>query len=147
MKFFLNPNQENYLDECIHTNPIRHGRINLSGYLLNSYTLNIEKKVVSNHLSILPLTDVQKERLERIYRLHRRGYSYRRICDSMNKKYGATLTTNRPYYPSLIWGSLDKYKKRLKRMKALKVECKKVEFEKVEIRKTKSNLPLDLLLM
>ena len=118
----------------------------MSGYLLNPYILNIEKKVVSNHLSILPLTDDQKERLERIYRLHRRGYSTRRICDSMNKKYGTTLTTNRPYYPSLIWVSLDKYKKRLKRMKTFEVEYKKVEFEKVELVKTKSNLPLNLLL-
>ena len=69
-----------------------------------------------------------------------------KICDSMNKKYGTTLTTNRPYYPQLIWGSLDKYKKRLKRMKTFDEEYKKVEFEKVEIRKTKSNLPLNLLL-
>ena len=85
---YINPNRENYLDELVHDNTFRHGGINLSVYLVNSYILNIEKKVVSNHLSILPLTDEQKERLERIYRLHRRGYSTWRICDSMNQKYG-----------------------------------------------------------
>ena len=114
---YINPNRENYLDETIHTNPIRHGGINLSVYLDNPYILNIESKVVSNHLSILRLPDEQKERLERIYRLHRRGYSTQRICDSMNKKYGTILTKNKTYYPSLIWVTLDKYKKRLKRMK------------------------------
>lgn len=112
--------------------------------MVNPYILNIESKVVSNHLSILRLSGEQKERLERIYRLHRKGYSTQRICDSMSKKYGTILTKNKPYYPSLIWVTLDKYKKRLKRMKTFEEEYKKVEFEKVDIKKT--NLPMEFVM-
>lgn len=58
----------------------------------------------------------------------------------MNKKYGTILTKNKPYYPSLIWVTLDKYKKRLKRMKTFEEEYKKVEFFKVENWNSKSYL-------
>ena len=54
----------------------------------------------------------------------------------MNQKYGTSLRTNRPYYPSLIWGSLDKYKKRLKRLDSIEESYVRVEFEHVDIKKT-----------
>ena len=77
--------------------------------MVNPYILNIESKVVSNHLSILRLPDEQMERLERIYRLHRKAYSTQRICDSMNKKYGTILTKNKPYYRNGIPKSKGEY--------------------------------------
>jgi hypothetical protein len=112
--------------------------------LVNPYILNIESKVVSNHLSILRLSGEQKERLERIYRLHRKGYSTQRICDSMNQKYGTTLRTNRPYYPQLIWVSLDKYKKHKKRLLDYKETIEEVYFDYIDIKKT--NLPMEFVM-
>ena len=62
----------------------------------------------------------------------------------MNEKYQTTLRSKKPYYSSLIWVTLDKYKKRLKRMKTFEEEYEKVEFEKVEMRKT--NLPIEFIM-
>ena len=50
----------------------------------------------------------------------------------MNQKYGTTLRTNRPYYPELVWSSLDNYKKRLKQLDSIEESYVSVEFEKVE---------------
>ena len=51
----------------------------------------------------------------------------------MNQKYGTSLRTGRPYYPQLVWGSLDKYKKRLKRLDSIEESYISVEFEKVDL--------------
>ena len=95
--------------------------------------LKIHKKVTTKHLSLLRIKNEKvSERLEDIYRLHIEGKSTIEITDFMNQKYGTTLRTNRPYYPELVWGSLDKYRKRLKRLDSIEESYVSVEFEKVE---------------
>ena len=114
---------------------------------MNPYVLKIHKKITTKHLSLLRIKNEEVgKRLEDIYRLHIEGKSTREITDFMNQKYGTTLRTNRPYYPELVWGSLDKYKKRLKRLDSIEESYVSVEFEKVEISKTKSDLLLTLLI-
>lgn len=50
----------------------------------------------------------------------------------MNKRYGITLRTNKPYYTTLIYEMIKKYRRRLERMKDYEEEYLKVEFIKVE---------------
>ena len=115
-------------------------------YLLNPYILNIRTRIRTNHLSLFRISPKRQERLDDIYRLDKEGKSTQEITDFMNQKYRTTLRTNRPYYPELIWVSLDKYKKRLKKTQTFEKEYKKVEFETVDICKTKSNPPLSVLI-
>lgn len=58
----------------------------------------------------------------------------------MNKRYGTTLRTKRPYYTTLIYETIKKYRRRLERMNDYEEEYLKVEFIKVESWKTKTNL-------
>ena len=50
----------------------------------------------------------------------------------MNKRYGTTLRTIKPYYTTLIYEMIKKYRRRLERMKDYEEEYLKVEFIKVE---------------
>ncbi len=96
--------------------------------------LKIHKKITTKHLSLLRIKNEEVgKRLEDIYRLHIEGKSTREITDFMNQKYGTSLRTGRPYYPQLVWGSLDKYKKRLKRLDSIEESYISVEFEKVDL--------------
>ena len=135
-KNFINPNRENYLDDHIHENPLRHGGIGLCEYLLNPYILNIRTKIRTGHLSLLRINPKRTERLDDIYRLHIEGKSTIEITDFMNQKYGTTLRTNRPYYPELIWVTLDKYKKHKERLLDYEETIEEVFFEYVDIKKT-----------
>ena len=78
--------------------------------------------------------------MEYIWRLHQRGRSNTYIRDRMNKRYGTTLRTKRPYYTTLIYETIKKYRRRLERMNDYEEEYLKVEFIKVESWKTKTNL-------
>ena len=50
----------------------------------------------------------------------------------MNKKYGTTLHTKKPYYTTLIYEMIKKYRRRLERIKDFEVVYLNVEFIKVE---------------
>ena len=76
------------------------------------------------------------ERLNDIYRLYVKGKSTKEITDFMNQKYGTTLRTNRPYYPELVWVTLDKYKKHKERLLDYEETIEEVFFEYVDIKKT-----------
>ena len=62
----------------------------------------------------------------------------------MNKKYGTTLHTKKPYYTTLIYETIKKYRRRLERMEDYEEEYLKVEFIKVENWDRKSNLRMFL---
>ena len=76
------------------------------------------------------------ERLDDIYRLHKEGKSTKDITDFMDQKYGTTLRTNRPYYPELVWVTLDKYKKHKERLLDYEETIEEVFFEYVDIKRT-----------
>ena len=67
------------------------------------------------------LPSEREERLETIYNLHLEGKSSKEITHWMNEKYGTTLRSKKPYDQKLIWVTLDKYKKRLKRFDSYKI--------------------------
>ena len=106
-------------------------------YLLNPYILNIRTRIRTNHLSLFRISPKRQERLDDIYRLDKEGKSTQEITDFMNQKYGTTLRTNRPYYPQLIWVSLDKYKKHKERLLDYEETIEEVYFDYVDIKKTK----------
>ena len=128
---YSNPNRDNDLMESIHRNTICHSRVSLCEYLLNPYVLNIRTSIVTNHLSLMRLPSEQEERLETIYNLHLEGKSSKEITHWMNEKYGTTLRTKKPYDMKLVWTTLDKYKKRLKRLNDYQIKLEEVELEKV----------------
>jgi hypothetical protein len=58
----------------------------------------------------------------------------------MNKRYVTTLRTSKPYYTTLIYETIKKYRRRLERSNDYEEEYLKVEFIKVENWNRKSNL-------
>ena len=132
----MNPNRENHLDVKSQRNPFRHGGIGFHEYLLNPYILNIRTRIRTGHLSLFRINPKRTERLVDIYRLHKEGKSTKEITDFMNQKYGTTLRRNRPYYPQLVWVTLDKYKKHKKRLLEYEETIEEVFFEYVDIKKT-----------
>ena len=64
----------------------------------------------------------------------------------MNEKYGTTLFTNKPYYPSLIWVTIDKRKKRESRLNDIKVSYEKVEFLRIEKLIETNQVPRNLII-
>ena len=133
----INRKRTNFLNKNVHPNTIRHGGIGLCEYLLNPYILNIRTRIRTNHLSLFRISPKRQERLDDIYRLHKEGKSTQEITDFMNQKYGTTLRTNRPYYPQLIWVSMDKYKKHKKRLLDYEETIEEVYFDYIDIKKTK----------
>ena len=105
-------------------------------YLLNPYILNIRTRIRTSHLSLFRINPKRTERLDDIYRLHIEGKSTKEITDFLNQKYGTTLRTNRPYYPELVWVTLDKYKKHKERLQDYEETIEEVFFEYVDIKKT-----------
>ena len=65
---------------------------------------------------MLEIKGEKKVRLEEIWKLHKEGKSTREITDWMNEKYLTTLRSKKPYYPSLIYKTIKKYRKRLERL-------------------------------
>jgi predicted solute-binding protein len=78
--------------------------------------------------------------LKYIWRLHEEGKSNTYIRDKMNKRYGTTLRTSKPYYTTQIYEMIKKYRRRLERMKDYEEEYLKVEFIRVENWKKKSTM-------
>ena len=99
---------------------------------MNPYILTIHKRVTTRYLSLPRLSPESEERLEYIWRLHEEGKSNTYIRDRMNIRYGTTLRTTKPYYTTLIYEMIKKYRRRLERMKDYEEEYLKVEFIKVE---------------
>ena len=64
----------------------------------------------------------------------------------MNGKYGTTLFTNKPYYPSLIWVMIDKRKKRESRLNDIRVSYEKVEFLRIEKLIETNQVPRNLII-
>ena len=100
-------------------------------YLLNPYILNIRTSITTNHLSLFRISEEREQRLKDIHNLHLEGKSSKEITHWMNEKYGTTLRTKKPYDQKLIWTTLDKYKKRLKRLNDYQIKLEEVELEKV----------------
>jgi hypothetical protein len=50
----------------------------------------------------------------------------------MNKRYGTTLRTNKPYYPSLVYETIKKYRKRLERLNDHFHSYEYVDFVRIE---------------
>ena len=74
----------------------------------------------------------RKVRLEDIWYLHEEGKSTREITDWMNEKYRTTFRSKKPYYPSLIYETIKKYRRRMKRMNDYEEEYLNVEFIKID---------------
>ena len=64
----------------------------------------------------------------------------------MNEKYGTTLFTNKPYYPSLVWVTIDKSKKRESRLNDIRVSYEKVEFQRIEKLIEMNEVPRNLII-
>ena len=64
----------------------------------------------------------------------------------MNEKYGTTLFTNKSYYKSLIWVTIDKRKKRESRLNDIRVSYEKVEFLRIEKLIEMNEIPRNLII-
>jgi hypothetical protein len=74
----------------------------------------------------------KKVRLEEIWKLHKEGKSTREITDWMNGKYQTTLRSKKPYYPSLVYETIKKYRKRLERLNNHFHSYEYVDFVRIE---------------
>ena len=71
-------------------------------------------EVQTDSLSVISLNESREDRLNLIYKLHNDGWSNNDISDYLNDNNILTSKGLR-YYPKLIWTTLFKYKRRLKR--------------------------------
>ena len=73
--------------------------------------------IETNRLGVFRIQNERLKRLELIYSLHKKGLSNKDISEYLNNKNLKTFRTNDNYTPKLIWGTIQKYKKRLQRNK------------------------------
>ena len=57
------------------------------------------------------------KRLDLIYNLHKNGLTNKEICEYLTSRKLKTFRTKIEYTPKLIWGTIQKFKKRLQRNK------------------------------
>ena len=73
--------------------------------------------IKTNKLSVFRIRNERLRRLNLIYSLYKKGLSNKDISEYLNNKNLKTFRTNDNYTPKLIWGTIQKYKKRLQRNK------------------------------
>ena len=73
--------------------------------------------IQTNKLGIFRIGNERLKRLELIYNLHTNGLTNKDICKYLSLRELKTFRTQKDYTPKLIWGTIQKYKKRLQRNK------------------------------
>ena len=68
-------------------------------------------------LYVFRIRNERIKRLELIYNLHKNGLINKEICKYLSLRKFKTFRTQKEYTPKLIWGTIQKYKKRLQRNK------------------------------
>ena len=73
--------------------------------------------IQTNKLGVFRIGNERLKRLDLIYNLHKNGLTNKDICRYLSSKKIKTLRTKKEYTPKLIWGTIQKFKKRLQRNK------------------------------
>ena len=73
--------------------------------------------IQTNKLGVFRIGNERLKRLDLIYNLHKNGLTNKEICEYLSFKKLKTLRTKKEYTPKLVWGTIQKYKKRLQRNK------------------------------
>ena len=68
-------------------------------------------------LGVFRIGNERLKRLKLIYNLHKNGLNNKDICKYLSLRKLKTFRTQKEYTPKLIWGTIQKYKKRLQRNK------------------------------
>ena len=85
-------------------------------YIRISY-FRFQIKIQTNKLSVFQIGNEKLKRLDLIYNLHKKGLTNKDICEYLSLRKLKTPRTKKEYTPKLIWGTIQKYKKRLQRKK------------------------------
>ena len=73
--------------------------------------------IQTNKLGVFRIGNERLKRLDLIYNLHKNGLTNKEICEYLSLRKLKTFRTRKEYTPKLIWGTIQKYKKRLQRNK------------------------------
>ena len=73
--------------------------------------------IQTNKLGIFRIGNERLKRLELIHKLHKNRLTNKDICKYLSLRNLKTYRTQKEYTPKLIWGTIQKYKKRLQRNK------------------------------
>ena len=73
--------------------------------------------IQTNKLGTFRIGNERLKRLDLIYNLHKNGLTNKEICEYLLLRKLKTFRTKKEYTPKLIWGTIQKYKKRLQRNK------------------------------
>ena len=73
--------------------------------------------IQTNKLGVFRIGNERLKRLDLIYNLHKNGLTNKEICEYLSLRELKTFRTQKEYTPKLIWGTIQKYKKRLQRNK------------------------------
>ena len=71
--------------------------------------------IQTNKLGVFRIGNERLKRLDLIYNLHKNGLTNKEICEYLTLRKLKTFRTKKEYTPKLIWGTIQKYKKRLQR--------------------------------
>ena len=73
--------------------------------------------IQTNKLGVFRIGNERLKRLDLIYNLHKKGLTNKEICEHLSSNKLKTIRTKKEYTPKLVWGTIQKYKKRLQRNK------------------------------
>ena len=73
--------------------------------------------IQTNKLGVFRIGNERLKRLDLIYNLHKKGLTNKEICEYLSSNKLKTIRTKKEYTPKLVWGTIQKYKKRLQRNK------------------------------
>lgn len=102
---------------------------------LTELVVGLHIKITTRTLSLPYLDPDHEDRLKLIYDLHLQGLTSPEISDYLNDRNLKPPRSDRPYYFELVWGSLDKYRKRLERLKDTTVEISRPKLLRLERKK------------
>ena len=73
--------------------------------------------IQTNKLGVFRIGNERLKKLDLIYNLHKNSLTNKEICEYLLLRKLKTFRTKKEYTPKLIWGTIQKYKKRLQRNK------------------------------
>ena len=96
--------------------PLPWSRFHYIEHDLSRYALGVDVTVRTSILSLQVIPDYRLEKLHLIDDLHDQGLNSREIADHLNQR-GIRSPKGGTYSSKLVWGTLNKFKRRQERMK------------------------------
>ena len=103
------------LEKHTHTHYSKQWNIFKSTIFEYKFFFRFQIKIQTNKLGVFWIGNERLRRLNLIFYLYKKGLINKKICEYLSFRKLKTFRTQKEYTPKLIWGTIQKYKKRLQR--------------------------------